>query len=165
MPEEETGLMTPPVDDRAIADAFCDALNDQLERTMNSMAEAPNPIDLHVGARLRLRRKQLKLSQAALGNAIGVTFQQSQKYENGKNRISASTLYRCAEILDVQPNYFFDGFGGRSLTAGVAAPNITAEQVLTAVPEAAWILDFPRDQQLALGKIISAMAGNRKTAK
>jgi hypothetical protein len=97
--------------------------------------------------------------------SIAARSPQPNSETNGKNRISASILYRCAEILDVQPNYFFDGFGGRSLTAGVAAPNITAEQVLTAVPEAAWLLDFPRDQQIALGKIISAMAGNRKTAE
>ena len=69
---------------------------------------AYNPIDVHVGARLRARRTLLGLSRTALGENIGVTFQQLQKYERGSNRISASRLYDLSQILDVDVNYFFD---------------------------------------------------------
>ena len=68
----------------------------------------PNPVDVHVGARLRVRRTLLGMSQATLGDAIGLTFQQMQKYENGKNRISASRLYDLSRLLDVPIQYFFD---------------------------------------------------------
>ena len=67
-----------------------------------------HPVDVHVGARLRFRRKLLGLSQTALGNALGLTFQQVQKYENGANRISASRLYQTASILDVPIPFFFE---------------------------------------------------------
>jgi len=68
----------------------------------------PNPIDVHVGGRVRLRRTLLGMSQERLGQALGLTFQQVQKYERGANRIGASRLYRLSEILDVPVAYFFD---------------------------------------------------------
>ncbi len=67
-----------------------------------------NPIDVHVGARLRARRTLLGLSQTVVANSIGLTFQQLQKYESGHNRISASRLYDLSQILDVDIDYFFD---------------------------------------------------------
>ncbi len=67
-----------------------------------------NPIDVHVGARLRQRRTLLGMNQTNLGNAIGVTFQQVQKYENGMNRISGSRLFDLSRVLDVPIQYFFD---------------------------------------------------------
>ncbi len=69
----------------------------------------PHPIDLHVGQRLRLRRRQLGLSQGDLATALKMTFQQVQKYERGTNRISASKLFLAAHFLKVEPSYFFDG--------------------------------------------------------
>ncbi len=69
---------------------------------------AYNPIDVHVGARLRARRTLLGLSQTALGDALGITFQQQQKYETGGNRISASRLYDVSKLLGVDIGYFFD---------------------------------------------------------
>ena len=68
----------------------------------------PSPIDVHVGARLRQRRTLLGMTQTNLGDAIGVTFQQMQKYERGTNRISSSRLYALARVLDVPIAYFFD---------------------------------------------------------
>lgn len=68
----------------------------------------PDPVDLHVGARLRRRRIELRVSQDTLGEALGVSFQQVQKYELGANRISASRLVRAAAALDVPPAWFFD---------------------------------------------------------
>ena len=68
----------------------------------------PDPIDIHVGARLRLRRLLLGLSQSGLARPLGLSFQQVQKYENGNNRISASMLHHLANALDVPIGFFFD---------------------------------------------------------
>ncbi len=68
----------------------------------------PSPIDVHVGARVRLRRTLLGMSQEKLGEALGLTFQQVQKYERGVNRIGASRLFDLARVLDVPIGFFFD---------------------------------------------------------
>ena len=72
------------------------------------MAANPNPIDIHVGSRVRLRRTLLGMSQDKLGQALGLTFQQVQKYERGTNRIGSSRLYHLSKILDVPVEFFFD---------------------------------------------------------
>src|SRR5471032_539484 len=69
----------------------------------------PNPIDVHVGLQVRLRRNELKISQEKLAETIGLTFQQVQKYERGTNRISASKLYEIARTLRVSIAWFFEG--------------------------------------------------------
>ncbi len=68
----------------------------------------PHPVDVHVGARVRQRRVLLGMSQTTLGDALGLTFQQVQKYENGKNRISASRLFDLTRVLDVSIEHFFE---------------------------------------------------------
>ncbi|MBF0326624.1 helix-turn-helix domain-containing protein [Magnetospirillum moscoviense] len=68
----------------------------------------PNPIDVHVGARVRLRRTLLGMSQEKLGEALGLTFQQVQKYERGANRVGASRLFDLSRVLDVPVSFFFD---------------------------------------------------------
>ncbi|MEI6559994.1 MAG: helix-turn-helix domain-containing protein [Rhodospirillaceae bacterium] len=73
--------------------------------------DGPSPIDVHVGSRVRLRRTLLGMSQEKLGEAIGLTFQQVQKYERGMNRISASKLWKLSNVLDVPVSYFFDDLG------------------------------------------------------
>jgi transcriptional regulator with XRE-family HTH domain len=70
--------------------------------------DAPSPVDLHVGSRVRLRRTLLGMSQEKLGNAVGLTFQQIQKYERGANRIGASRLFDMSRVLDVPVQFFFD---------------------------------------------------------
>ena len=70
---------------------------------------SPNPVDLHVGTRVRLRRQILKMSQEKLGDQLGVTFQQVQKYERGANRVGASRLWRMSQVLDVPVSFFYDG--------------------------------------------------------
>ena len=70
--------------------------------------DRPNPIDVHVGSRVRLRRNMLGLSQEKLGEAIGLTFQQVQKYERGANRIGASRLLELSRVLDVPVSFFYD---------------------------------------------------------
>lgn len=72
------------------------------------MSSTPNPIDIHVGKRVRLRRTLLGMSQEKLGEALGLTFQQVQKYERGTNRIGSSRLYNLSQILGVPVSFFFD---------------------------------------------------------
>jgi transcriptional regulator with XRE-family HTH domain len=71
--------------------------------------KAPNPTDKHVGARVRMRRMMLSMSQEKLGDALGLTFQQVQKYEKGANRIGASRLQQIANILQAPVAFFFEG--------------------------------------------------------
>jgi transcriptional regulator with XRE-family HTH domain len=71
--------------------------------------KSPNPTDKHVGARVRMRRLMLGMSQEKLGDALGLTFQQVQKYEKGTNRIGASRLQHIAHILQVPVSFFFEG--------------------------------------------------------
>ena len=73
----------------------------------------PNPVDVHVGSRIRLRRTLLGLSQDKLGQALGLTFQQVQKYERGANRVGASRLFELSRILDVPVSFFYDDMPDR----------------------------------------------------
>jgi transcriptional regulator with XRE-family HTH domain len=73
------------------------------------MAKIPNPTDKYVGSRVRMRRMMLGMSQEKLADALGLTFQQIQKYEKGTNRISASRLQAISQILDAPVHFFFDG--------------------------------------------------------
>ncbi|MET3589775.1 transcriptional regulator with XRE-family HTH domain [Bartonella silvatica] len=75
---------------------------------MTEAKKKPDPIDIYVGTRIRLRRNILGLTQEKLGEKLGITFQQVQKYEKGTNRIGASRLQAIAEIMDVPVSYFFD---------------------------------------------------------
>ena len=81
----------------------------------------PNPIDVHVGSRIRLRRTLLGISQTSLAEAVGLTFQQVQKYEKGTNRVSSSRLVDLANALDVAIPYFFE-----DMSAGVGAQTPSA---------------------------------------
>ena len=79
---------------------------------MNKHApRSPNPIDIHVGTRVRLRRQVMKMSQEKLGDQHGVTFQQVQKYERGANRVGASRLWKMSQVMEVPVGFFFDGLG------------------------------------------------------
>jgi transcriptional regulator with XRE-family HTH domain len=92
--------------------------------------KTPNPIDKHVGSRLRMRRMMLGMSQEKLGEAFGLTFQQVQKYEKGMNRISASRLQQASQILDVSVPFFFEGApGGHKLSETAPSPAYVNEFV------------------------------------
>lgn len=93
--------------------------------------KAPNPIDKHVGSRVRMRRMMLSMSQEKLGDALGLTFQQVQKYEKGTNRIGASRLQQISEILKVPVSFFFEGSPGPSTSSG-----------LDEAPSPAYVSDF-----------------------
>lgn len=83
--------------------------------------EGPDPIDRHVGNRIRGRRVGLRISQTKLGQAIGVTFQQIQKYESGTNRVGASNLFKIAKALGVEVAFFFEGVSSEDVTSSASA--------------------------------------------
>lgn len=91
------------------------------------MAKAADDIDAHIGSRVRLRRMTVSVSQESLGEALGVTFQQIQKYEKGLNRIGAGRLYRIARILDVPVAYFYEGLPELNGAASLNGLKISAE--------------------------------------
>jgi transcriptional regulator with XRE-family HTH domain len=101
---------------------------------MMAVKKTPNPIDKHVGSRVRMRRMMLNMSQEKLGDALDLTFQQVQKYEKGTNRIGASRLQQIADILQVAVEFFFEGAphaGGGSRAEGFAD-----------APSPAYVADF-----------------------
>ena len=81
-------------------------------RRRRQKSDKPNPTDVHVGSRVRLRRTLLGMSQEKLGEAIGLTFQQVQKYERGANRVGASRLFDLSRVLDVPVSFFFEDLPG-----------------------------------------------------
>jgi transcriptional regulator with XRE-family HTH domain len=87
-------------------------------------SDKPNPVDVHVGSRVRLRRTLLGMSQEKLGDALGLTFQQVQKYERGANRVGASRLYDLSRVLDVPVSYFFDEFTEQRPGSGASEPTV-----------------------------------------
>lgn len=89
--------------------------------TAAGKADGPHPVDVHVGSRVRLRRLMLGMSQDTLGVALGLTFQQIQKYEKGINRIGASRVFKLAETLSVPIQYFYDDYiDGDAAALGMA---------------------------------------------
>ena len=93
--------------------------------------KAPDPVDIHVGDRVRQRRKLLDMSQEELGALIGLTFQQVQKYERGTNRISASKLFQIARALKTSITYFFDGLAeGGDVDDGVPEGDMVFEKLV-----------------------------------
>jgi len=109
---------------------------------------APNPVDVHVGARMRLRRTLLGISQEKLGEAIGLTFQQIQKYERGTNRISASRLFDLARVLDVPISFFFDDMPDAAAASSPSAV-ITGTAMATSDPVARATRTWPEMAQVA----------------
>jgi transcriptional regulator with XRE-family HTH domain len=91
-----------------------------LEKTMTK--KAPNPIDKHVGSRVRMRRMMIGMSQEKLGEKLGITFQQIQKYEKGTNRIGASRLQQIATVMSVPVSFFFEGAPVPEGMGGVTEP-------------------------------------------
>jgi transcriptional regulator with XRE-family HTH domain len=95
----------------------------------------PNYIDVHVGSRIRMRRQLINMSQERLGELLGITFQQVQKYEKGANRISASRMFFTAKTLGVPVQFFFEGLPGGEgdavLREGVATDEYTSALMTT----------------------------------
>ena len=113
--------------------------------------KAPNPIDKHVGSRVRMRRMMLSMSQEKLGDALGLTFQQVQKYEKGTNRIGASRLQQIANILQVPVSFFFEG-----------APHTAHSSGMAEAPSPAYVSDFlATSDGLSLTKAFMRIKNNK----
>ena len=90
--------------------------------TMNTNRHADH-VDVHIGSRIRARRLQLGLSQIVLGEALGVSFQQIQKYEKGTNRVATATLIKIANVMEIEPGHFYHGAPGLSGKRNNGAPS------------------------------------------
>jgi transcriptional regulator with XRE-family HTH domain len=116
--------------------------------------KAPNPIDKHVGSRVRMRRMMLGMSQEKLGNSLGLTFQQVQKYEKGTNRIGASRLQQISHILQVPVAFFFEGAPAVTLVGRVEG--------MGEAPSPAYVSDFlATSDGLALTKAFTRISDSR----
>jgi transcriptional regulator with XRE-family HTH domain len=107
----------------------------------------PNPIDRHVGLRIRLRRKELNLSQEKLGDSIGLTFQQIQKYERAANRVSASKLWELARALQISVAYFYEGLGETGDLVATMAPSARVQDFLLTAEGVELATLFPQIRQ------------------
>ncbi len=130
-------------------------------------ADAPHPVDIYVGARVKERRTELGISQEKLAEALGLTFQQVQKYERAANRISASRLYRMGMTLGVDVPFFFEGYHEAGAGSGFAEPPAAGfESDPLQRREAIELLDavraigdrVERAKMLELGRLLNSLA-------
>ncbi len=89
------------------------------DKSLVNKKKSPNPVDIHVGSRVRLRRMLVGFSQEKLGGSMGLTFQQIQKYEKGVNRIGASRLFKLSQVLDVPVQFFFEGMPSAEISTNL----------------------------------------------
>jgi transcriptional regulator with XRE-family HTH domain len=118
---------------------------------MIGRGEGPHPVDRHVGLRIRMRRKEMSISQERLAEALGITFQQVQKYERGANRVSASKLWEIASALKTPVAYFYDGLGDRETAA---AERDAAQEFLLSTEGIELMAAFPRITEAAIRRKI-----------
>jgi transcriptional regulator with XRE-family HTH domain len=120
----------------------------------------PHPVDLHVGQRLRHRRWMAGMTQQQLANAVGIKFQQIQKYESGANRISASRLWDLSRALSVPVSFFFEGLD-QSVQTGddaIAADLLSEKETIDLVRAYYGLGEGPRRRLLDLAKALSDAA-------
>ena len=104
----------------------------QTKRGQSVTKKVPNPVDRHVGSRVRMRRLMLGISQTKLGEKLGLTFQQVQKYEKGTNRMGSSRLYQTANILKVPVTFFFEDAPGQlKLDGNTPSPTYVSDFLAT----------------------------------
>lgn len=129
---------------------------------MEPQDKIPDPVDVHVGGRLKALRKERKLSQTKVADFLGLTFQQVQKYERGANRIGAGRLYRLAQFLHVPVSYFFEGLDQSASTEedaiAAALPDTDENGELIPFARHYYSIKDPRIRKKILG-FIRAMAG------
>ena len=102
------------------------------------MTKSPNPVDIHVGSRIRLRRMMIGMSQERLGERLGLTFQQVQKYEKGANRVGASRLFAISNILEVPVEFFF-----ADMPSSIAGSEKNGDTMgMTEPDETSFVMDF-----------------------
>jgi transcriptional regulator with XRE-family HTH domain len=117
-------------------------------------------VDAFVGGRIKLRRSLLGMSQVKLGQAIGLTFQQVQKYERGTNRVGASKLWQLAQVLDVPISFFFDGLAGSAGSEGRGTEHDVAGRRLMQLAADFSLLTEEERSQIA--KLVGAIASGRR---
>jgi transcriptional regulator with XRE-family HTH domain len=113
--------------------------------------DGPHPVDRHVGLRIRMRRKEMGVSQERLAESLGITFQQVQKYERGANRVSASKLWEIAGALKTPVAYFYDGLGDQD---AVAAQRDAAQEFMLSSEGIELMAAFPRIAEPAIRRKI-----------
>ena len=101
-----------------------------MDKPVEDLDRAPNPVDRHVGLRIRMRRKELGISQERLADSIGLTFQQVQKYERAANRVSASKLWEMSRALNTSIAYFYEGLGDSGEGFGSNVPREAVQEFL-----------------------------------
>ena len=128
-----------------------------------ALERGPNPVDRHVGLRIRMRRKELGISQERLAESIGLTFQQVQKYERAANRVSASKLWEMSRALSTNIGYFYEGLGDGPEIRGSNLPRETLHEFLLTSEGMELATIFPK---VAKGRVrrkilelVRAMAG------
>jgi len=125
-----------------------------MEKFPGGLDYGPNPIDRHVGLRIRLRRKELNLSQEKLAESIGLTFQQIQKYERAANRVSASKLWELARALEISVAYFYEGLGQPGDLATTTTPSPAVQDFLLTAEGVELATLFPQIRQSRLRRKI-----------
>lgn len=125
----------------------------------------PNPIDVHVGKRIKMRRVMLNISQTDLGEKSAITFQQVQKYEKGTNRVSASRLAEFSQVLDIPVSFFFEGLASNGAGSRNAAEDL-AQQLLSTREGVDLTKAFISINDTSMRRLIVALVeeiANRKT--
>lgn len=130
--------------------------------------KAPQPTDKRIGKRIRMRRRMMRVSQGMLGKAVGVTFQQIQKYENGTNRVGAGRLQQIADALGCEPAWFFEGAPGSAAGKMAASQRRDADFAAfqaesNAARVARGFVLLPPRVKSAIADVIAAVAGQPKT--
>ena len=118
--------------------------------------DGPHPVDRHVGLRIRMRRKEIGVSQERLAEALGITFQQVQKYERGANRVSASKLWEIAAALRTPVGYFYEGLGEGEPRTGAAQDFMLTSEGLELMAAFPRITDAAVSRKLV--ELVSAVA-------
>jgi len=118
---------------------------------MIGRGEGPHPVDRHVGLRIRMRRKEMGVSQERLAEALGITFQQVQKYERGANRVSASKLWEIAGALRTPVAYFYDGLGDQD---AATSQRDAAQDFMLSTEGIELMSSFPRISEPAIRRKI-----------
>jgi len=150
-------MNTPPIDHGQNAQA--ESVNSShADDTSARVPKGKHPVDLHVGKRLRHRRWMIGMTQQQLANAVGIKFQQIQKYESGANRVSASRLWDLSQALSVPVSFFFDGLSAADAKDGgdALSPDLFADKETLELVRAYYALEErPRQKLLDFTKSLS----------
>jgi len=140
----------------------------QVSTSARGSAKGKHPVDLHVGKRLRHRRWMIGMTQQQLAGAVGIKFQQIQKYESGANRVSASRLWDLSQAMDVPVSFFFEGLDEDAQSNAVRdglSPDLLADKETLELVRAYYALDeVPRRRLLDLTKALTEKGEDGQTA-